>query len=326
MRSTHKLDPASNDQAETSGSTSACLDTATCIDAASIDRASGSVSVSQPDVITTWPRLAGIGLDDRQRAERRAGIGGSDATIILSGDPERVLALWRQKRGAGEGEDLTGVLPVMLGQWTEAFNRQWYERMTGLDVGDCGSVWTCGTHRWRRATLDGLVAVRRAVWEAKHLSAFTRPDEVLARYMPQLQHNMAVVGVETAILSVLYGNHKWEAYEIASDWLYQDELLEAEQRFWTCVQTGEPPVAPPPPVPPKPVAWRELCLEGHNGWAVAAADWIAHGEAARKHADAVKALKEAIPDDVSRAWGHGLEAKRSKSGAVSFKRVNGLAA
>jgi predicted phage-related endonuclease len=270
-------------------------------------------------LVEMWPRLSVIGLSEAALADRRQGIGGSDANIILSGDPERVLALWREKRGEGAGDDLASVLPVMLGQWTEAFNRQWYVKVTGLIVGDAGSTWTSQAHRWRRATLDGLVEAKRAVWEAKHVSAFAKPEEVLARYMPQLQHNMAVAGVESAVLSVLYGNHRWEAYEVASDWLYQDELLVAEQAFWTCVLSGEPPVAASPPAPPKPVAWRELCLDGNNGWAVAAADWIENVDAARKHAAAVKALKEAIPEDVSRAWGHGLEARRSKSGAVSFK-------
>jgi hypothetical protein len=268
-----------------------------------------------------WPQLGEIGLGQGALAERRAGIGGSDANIILSGDPERVLALWREKRGEGSGEDLSGVLPVMLGQWTEAFNRQWYERATGLSVSEAGSLWVSASHSWRRATLDGVVEAKPAVWEAKHVSAFARPDEVLARYMPQLQHNMAVTGLETAILSVITGNHKWEACEVALDWLYQDELLDAEQRFWNAVQSGEPPVALAPPPPPKPVAWREIDLTGSNGWAMAAADWIETGPAAKRHAGAIKSLKELIPDDVSRAFGHGLEAKRSKSGALTFREM-----
>ncbi len=271
--------------------------------------------------ISIWPRLNAIGLDPTVRHARRFGIGGSDANTILSGQPDRVLALWREKRGEADSEDLTNVLPVMLGSWTEAFNRQWYIRQTGLEVGDVGSVWTSSTQSWRRATLDGLVEAKRAVWEAKHVSAFAKPDEVLARYMPQLQHNMAVCGVEAAILSVIYGNHRWEAYEVTSDWLYQEELLKAEQVFWNAVKSGAPPLVVMPPATPKPIGYRELCLEGSNAWSVAAADWIANAAPAKIHAASVKTLKELIPDDVSRAWGNGLEAKRSKSGALSFREV-----
>ena len=266
-----------------------------------------------------WPSLGTIGLAPGARALRLEAIGGSDANIILSGDPDRVTALWREKRGEGEGEDLTAVLPVMLGQWTEDFNRQWYTRAMGYGVTDCGSVWTSMVHPWRRATLDGVVEDKASVFEAKHVSAFAKADEVLARYMPQLQHNMAVTGLPNAVLSVIFGNHKWESYEIAADWLYQDELLDAEQRFWNCVVSGQPPVAAPPPAPPKPVAYKELCLEGNNAWATAAVDWTTNAQAAKRHAESVKALKELIPEDVSRAFGHGLEARRSKSGAISFK-------
>jgi hypothetical protein len=268
-----------------------------------------------------WPSLSGLGLSNELATRRRGGIGGSDANIILSGNPERVLALWREKRGESESEDLNGVLPVMLGCWTEAFNRQWYAKQTGYEVSQAGSLWTCDTHRWRMATLDGVVEQKHAVFEAKHVSAFAKPDDVLTRYMPQLQHNMVVTGMERAILSVIFGNHKWEAYEIASDWLYQEELLAAEQHFWRCVASGDPPVAIEPPAPPRPIHYRELCLDGSNVWASLAVDWRDNGEAARRHAAATKGLKDMVPDDVNRAFGHGIEARRSKSGAVSIREA-----
>jgi predicted phage-related endonuclease len=268
-----------------------------------------------------WPPLDAIGLGMDQLAWRRAGIGGSDANTILSGDVDRILRLWREKRGEVEGEDLSGVLQVMLGSWTEAFNRQWYQRQTGNVVTDAGAVAACPIHDWRRCTLDGFIYEMGAIWEAKHTSAFAKPEEVLARYMPQLQHNMVVRGADRAILSVIYGNHKWEAYEVASDWMYQDELLEAEDRFWTCVRSGDPPVAISAPPPPRPVAVREVCLEGNNAWANAAVDWLKNGEAAKLHASAAKDLKGLVEEDVSRAYGHGIEARRSKAGAITIREM-----
>ena len=53
--------------------------------------------------------------DAAWHAERRKGIGGSDANIIMSGDPERLIALWREKRGEAEPEDLSGNLAVQMG-------------------------------------------------------------------------------------------------------------------------------------------------------------------------------------------------------------------
>ena len=103
-------------------------------------------------------RSTGSDLGHLDREERRSFIGGSDANVILSGDAERILRLWREKRGEAEPEDLSSVLPVMLGCWTEPFNRQWFEQLVGR-AGEGGgrSTVICPEHGWRRCTLDGVV-------------------------------------------------------------------------------------------------------------------------------------------------------------------------
>ena len=55
-------------------------------------------------------------------AARRGKIGGSDANILLSGDPHRIRQLWLEKCGEAEPADLSDNLSVMLGSWTEAFH------------------------------------------------------------------------------------------------------------------------------------------------------------------------------------------------------------
>ncbi|MDP3674436.1 MAG: YqaJ viral recombinase family protein [Novosphingobium sp.] len=268
-----------------------------------------------------WPSLASLGLSAAAVAERVSSIGGSDANTILSGSGERILRLWREKRGEENPEDLSDKLPVMLGCWTEAFNRQWYEKQCGMQISRSGERLRCPVRSWRTATLDGYVEEKRAIWEAKHTSPFVKPEDLLARYMPQLQHNMAVAGCEVALLSVLYGNNKCEVYEIASDWMYQEDLLEAEMRFWHCVKSGEPPAITLISHAPKPVGVREVCMTGHNAWAAFAADWIEHREAAKTYATATSSLKELVEDDVARAFGHRIEAKRSKAGAVTIREI-----
>ena len=279
------------------------------------------VSLPMPvgGVAPEWPMIQSLALGSLETDQRRGFIGGSDANVILSGDGDRVLSLWREKRGEAEPEDLSSVLPVMLGRWTEAFNRQWFEKLSGQTVGAVGKTLICSKHNWRRSTLDGVVESSGAVWEAKHTSAFAKPEEVLDRYMPQLQHNMAVAGADRAVLSVIFGNHKYEMVEVASDWLYQLELLEAEEQFWDCVLSGKEPVAVQPPPPPRPIGTREVCLEGNNQWACAACDWLTHREAAKAHASSVTLIKSLVEEDVARAFGHGIEAKRSKSGAITIK-------
>ena len=266
-----------------------------------------------------WPHLGALKLSAERLDARNRGIGGSDANIILSGDSERVLRLWQEKRGEAEPEDLSGRLAVALGCWTEEFNRQWYEKLSGNPVVEAGAHLTCSQFRWRKCTLDGVVAGRGAIFEAKHTNSFVKPEDLLERYMPQLQHNMAVAKADRAVLSVIFGNARYEMFEVAADWLYQLDLLEAEKAFWNAVLSGEPPVAVDAPPAPRPVATRELSFEGNNAWASAAADWLKTSKAAKTHASACKSLKELFDEDVSRAFGHGIEAKRNKAGAVTIR-------
>jgi predicted phage-related endonuclease len=268
-----------------------------------------------------WPQVADLTLSAERLDARSRGIGGSDANIILSGDSERILRLWREKRGESPPEDLSDKLSVVLGSWTEDFNRQWYEKISGNRVLESGSEHACSEYRWRKCTLDGLIAGSNAVFEAKHTNAFVKADEVLERYMPQLQHNMAVTQSNRAILSVIFGNAKYEMFEVAADWLYQLDLLRAEKAFWSSVLSGELPVVADPPPAPRCVATRELSFDGNNLWASAAADWLETSKAAKTHASACKSLKELLEDDVSRAFGHGIEAKRNKAGAISIREL-----
>ena len=60
----------------------------------------------------TWPAFGGLRLSAERLDARNRGIGGSDANIILSGDDERLLRLWSEKRGEAEPEDLSGRLSV----------------------------------------------------------------------------------------------------------------------------------------------------------------------------------------------------------------------
>lgn len=271
--------------------------------------------------VLPWPELEHLGLHPHERNARLAGVGGSDANIILSGDRDKIISLWREKRGDIQTDDLSDNLPVALGRWTEPFNRQWYERITAQKIRDIGLSVSCSTYAWRRCTLDGFVESTGSIWEAKHTSAFAKPDEVLERYMPQIQHNMAVAKAERAVLSVIFGNHRFEILEVAADWLYQLDLLQAEENFWNCVLDGIEPVPAPVPPPAKPIGIREVCLEGNNAWASAAADWLENRVAAKRHLSACSTIKKLVEDDVSRAFGHGIEAKRSKSGAISIREL-----
>jgi hypothetical protein len=58
-----------------------------------------------------------------------------------------------------------------------------------------------------------------------------------------------------------------------------------------------------------------------NSWAEFAAVFCSTRPAFLEHERAKTELKGLVPEDAKEAFGHGIRAKRSKSGAVSFELV-----
>ena len=255
---------------------------------------------------------------------RRHFIGGSDARIIMGDDEGTLLRLWREKRGEAEPEDLSGNLIVQLGAVTEDLNRRWYEANTGQVIADVQThVRHPGLH-WMGATLDGRVEASGAVFEAKFMLPWSFSEEAAAeKYMPQLQHNMWVVATRGAVLSIITGGGKWVEIKTHADPLYQHLIVTAERKFWRCVESGEPPtlfgVEPPKP---RIEAVRVVDMTSSNSWAEFAAVFLRTRSAHLEHEAAKVDLKSLVPEDAQQAIGHGIRAKRSKSGAISFDLLN----
>ena len=106
-------------------------------------------------------------------------------------------------------------------------------------------------------------------------------------------------------------------------WSFSEEAAAekhmAERRFWRCVQTGETP-RPYGVEPPRPriEAVRVVDMSESNAWAEFAGLFCATRSAFLDHERAKSELKVLMPEDAKEASGHGVRAKRSKSGAVSF--------
>ena len=253
-------------------------------------------------------------------ANRRSFIGGSDARIIMGDDESALLCLWREKRGETEPEDLTGNLIVQLGSATEELNRRWFERATGQVVTDVQRRVFHPVKRWMAATLDGKVASTGAVFEAKFMLPWTFSEEAAAdKHMAQLQHNMWVADARVAVLSIITGGGKWVEMTIHADPLYQHLLLVAEQKFWHCVKSGEQPHLFGVEAPrPRLEAVRVVDMSAFNSWAELSAVFRRTRPAFQEHEGAKADLKKLVPEDAKEAIGHGLRAKRSKNGAISF--------
>ena len=252
--------------------------------------------------------------------DRRAFVGGSDARIIMGNDEAALIRLWREKRGDIEWEDLSGNLIVQLGTATEELNRAWYERHTGRKVTEVQRRVRHATIAWMAATLDGVVEGTGAVFEAKFMLPWSFSEEAAAeKYMAQLQHNMWVTHSRLAVLSIITGGGKWVEITVPMDPLYLTVLVSAEKKFWRCVQSGEAPhLVNAEPPRPRIEAIRIVDMSASNSWAEFAALFRNTQDAYRDHERAKAELKALMPEDAKEAIGHGVRAKRSKSGAVSF--------
>jgi predicted phage-related endonuclease len=252
--------------------------------------------------------------------ERRFFIGGSDARIIMGGDEAALVRLWREKRGDVEPEDLSGNLVVQLGAATEELNRSWYERNTGRRVTDVQCKVKHSAIPWMAATLDGIVEETEAVFEAKFMLPWSFSEGAAAeKYMAQVQHNIWVARLRASVLSIITGGGKWVEITILIDPLYLSVLVSAEKKFWRCVQSGETPhLINAEPPRPRIEALRIIDMSASNSWAEFAALFRNTRTAFLDHERAKSELKALMPEDAKEAIGHGVKARRSKLGAVSF--------
>jgi hypothetical protein len=90
------------------------------------------------------------------------------------------------------------------------------------------------------------------------------------------------------------------------------------------MDNGDPPqlfgVDPPKPKLP---AVRIVDMSASNAWAEFAGIFARTREAYLEHEQAKTELKGLVPEDAKEVIGHGVRAKRSKVGAISFDLIGG---
>ena len=121
------------------------------------------------------------------------------------------------------------------------------------------------------------------------------------------------------MLSIINGGGKWVEISIEADPIYQTVLIAVEKAFWHAVKTGEPPALYDGDPPKARIeAIRTVDMNASNAWAEFAVLYRQTRNAHLEHEGAKSELKALIPLDAKEAMGHGIRAKRSKSGAVTF--------
>jgi predicted phage-related endonuclease len=249
-------------------------------------------------------------------ANRLTGIGGSDAKRIMAGEWH---ALWLEKTGRAEGDDLSNILPVQIGSFTEPFNLAWFEKQTGWAVNTDNREQRHPHYEFVRCEIDGWANDNPV--ECKHVNHFTSDERLIKNYYPQLQHQLVITNKDVVYLSALFGNARWAYFEVARDQEYIDTLIDREREFWKHVVEDTPPENPEAEVVNIALDdMRTVDMTGSNEWAASAHVWQ-EIEAAKKTFDAAtKDIKAMVEPDVKLASGHGIVAKRSKSGAISIRK------
>jgi putative phage-type endonuclease len=185
---------------------------------------------------------------------RRQGIGGSDAAAIVGLSPySGPMRVWLEKRGLIEGADESEAM--LWGSLLEGSIADEFERRTGLRVVARQALRMHPEHPWMRCTLDGLVAEHEhdpadlalGIFESKSAGdGFAWGDEPPPHALLQVQHSLAVTGLERAWVAVLHGGRggmQLRTYELEADAELQAYLIEEERAFWQLVETGKPPPA-----------------------------------------------------------------------------------
>jgi hypothetical protein len=264
-----------------------------------------------------------LGLTPEQKAARRKFIGGSDALAIVTGEWTR---LWEIKTGRREDDDLSDILPVMMGHATEPFNRFWYTKQTGREITHDGTTRMHPTLPYLGCTLDGLTTTsggEPASWQAKHVGK--SGDQMILRYTAQCTHEALCCGVDWWVMSTFVGNSKWELVEQEVDPFWAQDYLAKCEDFWSWVENDSPPPASDPLPVPRPRALRIVRLEGEPqewwpNWGPAMLDELASYARTlgsfKSHVAARENIKALMPEDVGTVIRDRIKVARDKAGAV----------
>lgn len=175
---------------------------------------------------------------DEWLLERRKGIGGSDASIILGINKwQTPFELWLDKTGQVPVSE-SGSEAAYFGSLLEDVVAKEFEIRSGKKVRRRKAMLRHPKHDFILANVDRMIVGEKAILECKTTSAYNlkewEDDEIPDSYIVQVQHYLGVLGPEykKAYFAVLIGGNKFIWKEIERD----DELIamifQAEIEFW----------------------------------------------------------------------------------------------
>lgn len=183
-------------------------------------------------------------------AERRTGIGGSDAAPACGQSKWKSrYRLWLEKRGmVPDGPETE---PMLWGNRLEPIVRQEYANRTGRELVTPGVILRHPKYPCLLANIDGQAIHENRGYEGKTSrtgEGWGDPgtNEIPDEYTLQVQHYMLVTGLPVFDVAVLIGGSDFRIYEVEADKELQELIIDKELDFWSLVESGSEPEAESP--------------------------------------------------------------------------------
>lgn len=256
--------------------------------------------------------------------DRNLYLGGSDAWALMN---DKWMDVYQLKLGEIQPEDLSGVFKVQLGAYTESFHLDWLQRTMG-EIWHRDEFRQHPEHERIAGHIDGWIMEKDTFIEVKHSSGAQSMEQLVDRYLPQMAHYCLIHATDTCWFSVIQGNEEPDPVKVTVPQDYIDNLLKAELLMIEMIENRTPPLVNQgndAAISGKNFAadvaindMRTVDMTSSNEWAFLAADYLECEPQAKKFNDTKAAMKELVERDVARAYGHGIEIKRDKRGALRF--------
>lgn len=187
-----------------------------------------------------------------ERAEwlqlRRAGIGGSDAAAVAGMNPwKSPVGVYLEKTGQITPPE-AGEAAHWGNQLEDVVAREFATR-SGLRIQRSNKLYRHKDHPFMLGNVDRLItdsSKRRGILEVKTTNAWAAADwedgKIPDHYAIQLQHYMAVLGLDYGFFAVLIGGNRFEQRYVERDETVIKALIGIEREFWEeNVLKGVPP-------------------------------------------------------------------------------------
>lgn len=255
--------------------------------------------------------------------ERKGFIGGSDCVKILAGDWQE---LWEVKTGRKESDDLSNNIAVQLGSYTEQFNLDWFAKQHGTKIVETQMEIQFPINGVpAKGLIDGRCGSDNKIIEAKHTNSFSTMDDVVVRYMPQVQLYCYLAGTSGCYMSVIFGNSKWESVFVSTDQTYFDTMWSEVTTFWGFVTKDvrppnrhDIPSIPTDSIPLDNMVKRDASTD--NQFMDAAVSYCQGYESNRVFESAKKQLKDLVKENEREVYCDQLKIKRDKRGTLRITK------